>query len=118
VHFKDGDKETMCFKELAPLVYELPEGYVEGAASGRGQPCAPFPKIIGSRILTKKDDWEEAYVGVVKERVGPRLLNDGNRGAVYRVSPCEHLVRMHGLTARITLLLLPRARASIESLLN
>jgi hypothetical protein len=63
--------------------YELPEGYGE---SGLGRLGAPFPKIIGSKVLMKKPGWEEAAVDEVVARVGPRSLDDGKRGAVYKVS--------------------------------
>jgi hypothetical protein len=86
VVFDDADREKMCFKELATLVYELPDGYFDNNQSGieKGRPCAPFPKLIGSKVLTKKPAWEKAYVGEVVARVGPRVLDNGERGAVYQ----------------------------------
>lgn len=86
--FEDGDKETMCFKELAPLVYELPPGYVDNdrSGSGKGRPVAPFPQIIGWKILTRLRGWKKEYVGEVMARVGPRKLDDEMKGGVYRVS--------------------------------
>lgn len=77
----------MCFKELAPLVHTLPEGYIDNNPNptGKGHPVPPSPQTIGSNVLLQKPSWDQEYRGQVLKRVGPRELRDGESGFAYQV---------------------------------
>ncbi|GAQ87403.1 hypothetical protein KFL_003500145 [Klebsormidium nitens] len=87
IAYDDEDRETMCFKELAPLVHTLPEGYVDNNPdpTGRGHPVPPFAQTIGANVLLQRPTWNREYRGQVMERVGPRPLSNGESGYVYQV---------------------------------